>query len=142
MSGGLEKLSVLIPLAGSEKVKLLLQKQLQQWNETGLDATMDPTLFSIYQTLAGLNLTNLSSDDNNVLANYDWRRAFAFFLNFSTVASDGIDEALHEFSESFSCNQSARPSPRYKENLFKPVDGFFSRMSISGYLFHSNIPLL
>ena len=94
MSGGLEKLSVLIPLAGSEKVKLLLQKQLQQWNETGLDATMDTTLFSIYQTLAGLNVTSLSNDDNNVLANYDWRRAFAFFLNFSTVASDGVDEVI------------------------------------------------
>ena len=130
MNGGLEKLSVLIPLAGSEKVKLLLQKQLMQWNETGLDMTIDPNLFSIYQMLAGLNLTNYGTgaegiENHNVLENLDWRRAFGFFLSFSTVSSDNVGAALEEFIVSYMAHNSAWPSPGYKEKLFKPVDGYF-----------------
>ena len=46
MEAGLEKLSVLIPLAGSEKLQLLLQRQLEQWHQTKLDGTIDESTFS------------------------------------------------------------------------------------------------
>ena len=46
MEAGLEKLAVLIPLAGSEKLQLLLQRQLEQWNQTKLDGTIDANTFS------------------------------------------------------------------------------------------------
>ena len=92
MSADLEKLSLLIPLAGIEKVQVLLQRQLTQWTSTQLDTTINKDTFSAYQMLAGLNVKQYGGleCDNNVLASYDWRRAFGFFLTFSTIASDTI----------------------------------------------------
>ena len=46
MEAGLEKLSVLIPLCGSEKLQLLLQRQLEQWSQSRLDGTIDKNTFS------------------------------------------------------------------------------------------------
>lgn len=63
MEAGLEKLSVLIPLAGNEQVQLLIREQLKQWNDSKLDSTIDHSVFSVYQTLAGLNVSSYADKD-------------------------------------------------------------------------------
>ena len=63
MEAGLEKLSVLIPLAGNEQVQLLIREQLKQWNDSKLDSTIDHSVFSVYQTLAGLNVSSYAEKD-------------------------------------------------------------------------------
>ena len=63
MEAGLEKLSVLIPLAGNEQVQLLIREQLRQWNDSKLDSTIDHSIFSVYQTLAGLNVSSYAEKD-------------------------------------------------------------------------------
>ena len=63
MEAGLEKLSVLIPLAGNEQVQLLIREQLRQWNDSKLDSTIDHSVFSVYQTLAGLNVSSYAEKD-------------------------------------------------------------------------------
>jgi len=125
MEAGLEKLSVLIPLAGNEQVQLLIREQLKQWNDSKLDSTIDHSVFSVYQTLAGLNVSSYAEKSNNILNDSDWRRAFGFFLNFSTLSSEDISAALEEYKSAFESGFAAKPNPKYKEKVFTPIEGYF-----------------
>jgi len=132
MEAGLEKLAVLIPLAGSEKLQLLLQRQLEQWNQTKLDGTIDANTFSAYQMLAGLHVAPYRAsgvsgeiEENNLLADWEWRRALGFFLQYGTTTAESIGHGLEGYRAASELNQAARPQPRYKEKCFAPINGYF-----------------
>ena len=62
---------------------------------------------------------------NNVLNDSGWRRAFGFFLNFSTLSSEDISAALEEYKSAFESGFAAKPNPKYKEKVFTPIEGYF-----------------
>ena len=65
------------------------------------------------------------SKSNNILNDSDWRRAFGFFLNFSTLSSEDISAALEEYKSAFESGFAAKPNPKYKEKVFTPIEGYF-----------------
>lgn len=108
---GFFRLSLLIPLAGSDRVQQMLSQQLSEWRDTRLDTTIDEDLYMIYQILAGRHVDKKTEGEVNVLGDLDWRRAFGFFLWHCSTNEHDLTDAIDMYEEAFTSGTCAYPVP-------------------------------
>ncbi|ELU16922.1 hypothetical protein CAPTEDRAFT_222010 [Capitella teleta] len=98
---------------GADIGRQMLRTQLDQWQQTKMDAHIDKEYLKIYALLAGQLVWPSSQGDINVCDGLSWKRCFALFLWYQCSATATISDALLQYEEAFQAETCARPSPGY-----------------------------
>lgn len=130
------QLSLLIPLAGSDRVQQMLTQQLVEWKENRIDTTIDEDLYMIYQILAGRAKNVKTEGEVNVLSDLDWRRAFGFFLWHCSTNENDLIDAIDLYEEAFASGQCSYPVPiKLQQRIPEGVKDIFPSTDIFDIIF-------
>ncbi|CBY10994.1 unnamed protein product [Oikopleura dioica] len=133
---GLFQLSLLIPLAGSDRVQQMLTQQLVEWKENRIDTTIDEDLYMIYQMLAGRAKNVKTEGEVNMLSDLDWRRAFGFFLWHCSTNENDLIDAIDLYEEAFTSGQCSYPVPiKLQQRIPEGIKDIFPSTDIFDILF-------
>lgn len=91
--------------------KCLMNKQLDEWNQTGVTEKMDPDILRLYLLFAGHPVNR----DVNICEDLKWQKALALHLWYLTTSSQSLNTAVTMYENSFRghVGYSNYPKPPY-----------------------------
>jgi len=102
---------------GDTNIRHHIRKQLEDWEERNIDKTMPVSRLKIYALLSGLMVWKSQNHLINLCEGIDWRRALALHLWYRCSCSSSVNDALIDYTESFTGTErfdayAAYPSPK------------------------------
>ena len=103
---------LLSQLGGSDSVRRMVGRQLDDWAQVNADQYVDPNLLRLYALLAGRRIWQGSSGQTvNCCAGLDWKHAFSVHLWYLCPLEADLSEVLAAYQEAVELGETVPPDP-------------------------------
>ncbi|KAI9745522.1 MAG: hypothetical protein M1818_001056 [Claussenomyces sp. TS43310] len=134
LSGKNFHLATLVALIGdNESTRIDIREQINEWQKSRILSEISQPIRALYEILAGnvsvcggVKVAPIEDRIESFIISQrfgmNWRQAFALRLWYAILASDGLEKAVHQFSEDLKQEkETSRPRAWYVEESISPL---------------------